>query len=163
MAVIEREIAETCRSFSANWRWPTSYPRKIWPLKPFHLGETRPLINSTRELWLTQTRIEMISPFKFFKAFFSLLAGAGFVLGILLLLFLVLSGLMIWFESGSHGFWNMLYLSAITALTVGYGDYAPQSVGGRIASVGLALDGIVFVGIIVAAATNAMGQAAPDS
>jgi len=101
----------------------------------------------------------MINPFKFFRVFFSLLASAIYVIAVVMLLFFILSLLLIWFERENHGFWDMLYLSAITALTVGYGDYAPTSVGGRLASIGLALVGVLFVGIVVAAAVKSLESA----
>ena len=53
-------------------------------------------------------------------------------------------------------YWEALYLTLITGLTVGYGDLAPTTVLGRIVSVLVALIGLVFFGIVVAVANRAI-------
>jgi uncharacterized membrane protein len=53
-------------------------------------------------------------------------------------------------------YWEALYLTLITGLTVGYGDVAPTTVLGRIVSVLIALIGLVFFGIVVAVANRAI-------
>jgi len=50
------------------------------------------------------------------------------------------------------------YLSAITALTIGYGDITPTTAIGRIVCVVIGLVGVVFAGIVVAAANRALAQ-----
>lgn len=103
----------------------------------------------------------MLNPFLFFRTFFSLLASAGCVLLILAMVFFALATTIYLseiphLEVGPVGWWESLYLSAITALTVGYGDFSPKSPVGRLAAVGLGFLGIVFTGIVVAAAIKAL-------
>ena len=52
------------------------------------------------------------------------------------------------------------YFCAITALTIGYGDVVPTSTFGRIDAVLLGLIGVVFTGLIVAAAVRGVQEAA---
>jgi voltage-gated potassium channel len=52
------------------------------------------------------------------------------------------------------------YFCAITALTIGYGDVVPTSTFGRIDAVLLGLIGVVFTGLIVAAAVRGVHEAA---
>src|SRR3546814_16413400 len=94
----------------------------------------------------------MLNPFQFFRTFFSLLASAGWVLLILLAVFFALAITLYFSEIGSvdtgapKGCWESDYLSALTALTVGYGDVAPKSVIGRLVAVGLGSSGRSGVG-----------------
>jgi voltage-gated potassium channel len=109
----------------------------------------------------------MLNPFKFFKTFFSLLASAGWVLLILLIVFFALASTLYLSEMpginhSPNGWWETLYLSAITALTVGYGDVAPNSPIGRLAAVGLGFLGIMLTGIVVAAAIKALEKASEN-
>ncbi|MBP0592228.1 two pore domain potassium channel family protein [Paraburkholderia sp. LEh10] len=53
-----------------------------------------------------------------------------------------------------------VYFCAITALTIGYGDVVPTSTLGRIDAVLLGLIGLVFTGLIVAAAVRGVQEAA---
>jgi voltage-gated potassium channel len=53
-----------------------------------------------------------------------------------------------------------VYFCAITALTIGYGDVVPTSTFGRIDAVLLGLIGLVFTGLIVAAAVHGVQEAA---
>ena len=53
-----------------------------------------------------------------------------------------------------------LYFCAITALTIGYGDVVPTSTLGRIDAVLLGLIGMVFTGLVVAAAVRGVQEAA---
>lgn len=55
-------------------------------------------------------------------------------------------------------FADALYFALITGLTVGYGDIAPQTAGGRITAVLIATVGVIFSGLIVAAALRAVGE-----
>ena len=53
-----------------------------------------------------------------------------------------------------------LYFCAITALTIGYGDVVPTSTLGRIDAVLLGLIGMVFTGLVLAAAVRGVQEAA---
>jgi voltage-gated potassium channel len=53
-----------------------------------------------------------------------------------------------------------LYFCAITALTIGYGDVVPTSTVGRIDAILLGVIGMVFTGLIVAAAVRGVQEAA---
>ncbi|WP_168788333.1 potassium channel family protein [Paraburkholderia aromaticivorans] len=53
-----------------------------------------------------------------------------------------------------------VYFCAITALTIGYGDVVPTSTFGRIDAILLGLIGVVFTGLIVAAAVRGVQEAA---
>lgn len=55
-------------------------------------------------------------------------------------------------------FADALYFACVTGLTVGYGDIAPQTSGGRVFAVLIALVGVIFSGLIVAAALRAVGE-----
>ena len=54
-------------------------------------------------------------------------------------------------------FGDALYFSFITGLTIGYGDIVLKTPFGRILAVLLGLIGIVFTGLMVAAAIRAVG------
>ena len=51
-----------------------------------------------------------------------------------------------------------LYFAFITALSIGYGDIAPETTVGRLISVAIGLVGMVFVGLSVAIATRALAD-----
>ncbi len=53
-----------------------------------------------------------------------------------------------------------VYFCAITALTIGYGDVVPTTALGRIDAVLLGLIGVVFTGLIIAAAVRGVQEAA---
>jgi voltage-gated potassium channel len=59
-------------------------------------------------------------------------------------------------QNSPQGFGEVLYLSAVTALTIGYGDLVPHTVVGRCLSLGLALLGIMLTGIVAAVAVKAL-------
>jgi voltage-gated potassium channel len=52
------------------------------------------------------------------------------------------------------------YFCAITALTIGYGDVVPTTAFGRIDAVLLGLIGVMFTGLITAAAVRGVQEAA---
>ena len=55
-------------------------------------------------------------------------------------------------------FGDALYSSFITGLTIGYGDIVAKTPLGRIVAVLLGIIGIIFTGMIVAAAIRAVGE-----
>ena len=90
----------------------------------------------------------------FVRHFFSILMMVRHVLIALLALMVMGAGLISIAEGMNY--WEALYLTLITSLTVGYGDVAPTTVLGRIVSVLIALIGLVFFGIVVAVANRAI-------
>lgn len=68
----------------------------------------------------------MLNPFHFLKVFLSLLASAGYILVILFIVFILLT-LALW-QTESLPFLDALYLSSVTALTIGYGDLFPRTI-----------------------------------
>jgi len=51
-----------------------------------------------------------------------------------------------------------LYFAAVTGLTIGYGDIVVKSTVGRIVAILIGINGVLFSGLIVAAALRAVGQ-----
>lgn len=48
------------------------------------------------------------------------------------------------------------YFACVTGLTIGYGDITPHTTPGRIVSIIIGIIGLVFTGLIVAIATQAL-------
>ena len=105
-----------------------------------------------------------MNPFRFSKNFSFLLLGAWPVIALLGAGWIALSALMYFFgfarDATSPDFFSTLYFSAITALTIGYGDISPGTATGQIVAVGLGLLGIVLTGVVVAAALRAIESTA---
>jgi len=59
-------------------------------------------------------------------------------------------------------FGEALYFSFVTGLTIGYGDIVVKTPFGRIMAVLLGLIGIIFTGLMVAAAIRAVGKSMKD-
>ena len=59
-------------------------------------------------------------------------------------------------------FEDAVYFAFITGLTIGYGDIVVKTPFGRIIAVLLGLIGIVFTGLMVAAAIRAVGESMKD-
>jgi voltage-gated potassium channel len=59
-------------------------------------------------------------------------------------------------------FGQAVYFVLITGLTVGYGDIAPTTAWGQVASVVAGVIGVINVGIIVAVANIALGRAVDE-
>jgi voltage-gated potassium channel len=104
----------------------------------------------------------MLNPFRFLALFLSFLGVLGWVIALLVVCFFALAVLLYFAELHQHyqnsprGFGEVLYLSAVTALTVGYGDLVPHTVIGRCLSLCLALQGIMLTGIFAAVAVKAL-------
>ena len=77
----------------------------------------------------------------------------------LMLLALIMAGAAIIASIEKVSFGKAVYFSFITGLTVGYGDIVPSTAIGRIISVLLAVVGILFTGLVVAAAVQAVRYA----
>lgn len=99
-----------------------------------------------------------------FRRFLShFLTALHFVRGPLGALLLFLMGLALIVKAAERlPLGEALYLTAVTGLTIGYGDVAPTTVIGRIACLTAGLVGVVFVGLVVAVATRALTQAVEE-
>ena len=86
---------------------------------------------------------------------------ARHVLALHMLLLLVMTLVLVWAERLSFG--QALYLTFITAFTIGYGDIVPVTAVGRIACVVIGLLGLILFGMIVAIANNALLRAIEDA
>jgi|GEM_PF-984605 len=74
-----------------------------------------------------------------------------------LLTLVVLGGILLSiYEDYTIG--DSLYLSFITAFTIGYGDITPHTLIGKILSIFLGLIGIIFTGLVVAVSTRALAS-----
>jgi voltage-gated potassium channel len=86
-----------------------------------------------------------------------------FVRGVLIaLLIMVIIGCVLLMETEGFSFGTAVYVTAITALTVGYGDITPKTATGQVVSVAIGFIGVLFNGLIVAIATRALAHAAED-
>jgi voltage-gated potassium channel len=101
----------------------------------------------------------MINPLDFFKKLISFIAAASLALASIGAALLLLTMALHFVEKSGVRFADTLYLSAITFLTVGYGDLSPATDMGRILSVLIGGLGIVFMGIIVGASIKALEAA----
>ena len=77
----------------------------------------------------------------------------------LMLLALIMGGAVVITATEKVSFGKAVYFSLITGLTVGYGDIVPGTAIGRVISVLLGLTGILFTGVVVAAAVEAVRRA----
>lgn len=93
----------------------------------------------------------------FVRYFRDAAAVARHVLLVLGMILLLLAVVIAYAEQQSFG--RALYFTAITGLTVGYGDIAPVTVLGRAASIVVAFIGVILSGIYVAIATSALTRA----
>ena len=55
-------------------------------------------------------------------------------------------------------FWDALYFTFVTGLTIGYGDIAPVTLIGRVVAILTGLQGILITGLIVAVAVFALRE-----
>ena len=76
----------------------------------------------------------------------------------------IVYGLVIWLVVNAAAiayfekmpFADALYFTLITGLTIGYGDIAPVTIGGRVISILTGLLGILITGLVVAIAVYAL-------
>ena len=61
-----------------------------------------------------------------------------------------------------HGIWDGLWWSTVTTTTVGYGDKAPKSFGGRLIALVAMLSSLVLVGAFVSQVTSIMAEDLDD-
>lgn len=73
----------------------------------------------------------------------------------MLVLLIVLGGLGISFFEGIS-FAEGFYFTFVTAFTIGFGDIAPVTPGGRALTLLVGLIGLIFTGLIVSVATRAL-------
>ena len=78
-----------------------------------------------------------------------------------LLALMVLGACIVAFAEDMN-FWKALYLTFITAATIGYGDVVPHTVVGRTTCIIMGLLGLMFFGIIVAVTNRALTHAVAD-
>jgi CHASE2 domain-containing sensor protein len=83
------------------------------------------------------------------------------VLSVILAIQLVLGLLTGFVEDWSLG--DAVYFTFITGLTIGYGDLVPRHALTRVLAVGIGLSGLLFAGVIAAAAVHAIRSALTDS
>lgn len=82
------------------------------------------------------------------------------IIAVLLLFIVVGAFLMASIEQLPFG--EAIYFSFITGLTIGYGDIAPGTPTGRVISILLGVNGILFTGLVVAAGVHALERAVKD-
>lgn len=84
-----------------------------------------------------------------------------------LIIILFLVGLLTWFferkknpeqfgDGKSKGLWSSFWFAAVTMTTVGYGDKAPKSIGGRVISLIWMFTAIIIISSITAAIASAL-------
>ena len=98
---------------------------------------------------------------QFIRAFWDILWHIRHV--VLAQLVLIVSGAVALVWIGEMGMSDALYFSFITGLTIGYGDISVTTVAGRIIAVLIGLVGILFTGLIVAAAVKAVEAITTDT
>ncbi len=74
------------------------------------------------------------------------------------LFILIIAGAVIITYLETMPFDDACYFSFVTGLTIGYGDIAVKTFGGRVVSILIGFIGIIFTGINIAAATKAIRE-----
>ena len=77
----------------------------------------------------------------------------------LMLVTLIMAGAVVIVATEKVSFGKAVYFAFITGLTVGYGDIVPSTAIGQIIAVLLGLIGILFAGVVVAAAVQSVRYA----
>ncbi|MBW1897291.1 MAG: two pore domain potassium channel family protein [Deltaproteobacteria bacterium] len=96
----------------------------------------------------------------FIRHFFSIIRRLFTVFLSLLALIVSVAVVVTHIEKMSFG--EALYFSFITGLTVGYGDIVVQTPIGRLLAVFLGFIGMIFTGLMVAAAARAIDKSLKD-
>jgi len=96
----------------------------------------------------------MKTSLRFLRIFFKSLGFLAPIWGCLAAIIFGLGWVLARVEGFPRG--DGFYLAWVTAFTVGYGDLAPQTFLGRLCAMGIALTGMVFTGVWVAVAVNAV-------
>ncbi|HZQ60631.1 MAG TPA: ion channel [Casimicrobiaceae bacterium] len=76
--------------------------------------------------------------------------GAPLLVGMAALIMLSAGGIMYWLEPTVHSYWDGLWLSFVTGMTIGYGDYVPTSGAARVFAVFVALVGVALMTLFTA-------------
>ena len=95
-----------------------------------------------------------ISRRKFLRGLFR---GLGVVWPILSILLLLIAGLGL--IVGIREGWSIQesqYFAFVTGLTIGYGDFAPKSLLGRVLAIGIGLCGLLLTALLAAIAVKAL-------
>lgn len=97
----------------------------------------------------------------FFKLF---IFGLFYISPVLLMLLalMVAGGMVVGHLEGWSKI-NSLYYTFVTATTVGYGDFKPKRVLCKMLAISIAFLGLIFTGIIVAVALNAVSKTFENS
>jgi voltage-gated potassium channel len=96
----------------------------------------------------------------FIRHYFKILRLVGHTL--LALLAIMAAGAGVIALAEGMNYWDALYLTFVTGLTIGYGDIVPKTVLGRSVCILIGLLGIVFFGILVAVANRALAHSVEE-
>jgi voltage-gated potassium channel len=96
----------------------------------------------------------MKTSLRFLRIFFKSLGYLAPIWGCLAAIIFGLGWVLARVEGFTRG--DGFYLAWVTAFTVGYGDLTPETFLGRLCAMGIALTGMVFTGVWVAVAVNAV-------
>jgi len=76
--------------------------------------------------------------------------GAPLLLGAAICMMLGAGGIMYWLEPTVETYWDGLWLSFVTGLTIGYGDVVPTSAGARVFAILVAMVGVALMTLFTA-------------
>ena len=93
----------------------------------------------------------------FNKHFWQIVWRIRSVIAVMIMLIIICAILIAFIEQLSLG--EALYFSFITGLTIGYGDIVATTTAGRLISILLGVTGVLFSGLMVAAAVFATQRA----
>ena len=96
----------------------------------------------------------------FLRHVFALLHFVRGMVGGLLFMLAVCAIVLMYAENLALG--EAIYLTAITGLSVGYGDIVPTTLSGRITTIVIGFVGFIYIGIVVAVTNRALAQAVKE-